>query len=98
VRCCTCFRNAVNDFKHLPYNFTFDGSHTDPIQESIRDALLAFMSAIGQAQAEATKLAQQAGIAHAQATEESISDGSPATTVSNSSASSTCWLQIRTSP
>jgi hypothetical protein len=32
-------------------------------------ALLAFMSAIRQAQAEATKLAQQAGIAHAQATE-----------------------------
>lgn len=50
-------------------NFTFDGSQTDPIQKSIRDALLAFMSAIGQAQAEATKLAQQAGIAHAQATE-----------------------------
>jgi putative DNA-invertase from lambdoid prophage Rac len=49
-------------------NFTFDGSQTDPIQKSIRDALLAFMSAIGQAQAEATKLAQQAGIAHAQAT------------------------------
>jgi putative DNA-invertase from lambdoid prophage Rac len=49
--------------------FTFDGSQTDPIQKSIRDALLAFMSAIGQAQAEATKLAQQAGIAHAQATE-----------------------------
>jgi putative DNA-invertase from lambdoid prophage Rac len=50
-------------------NFTFDGSQKDPIQKSIRDALLAFMSAIGQAQAEATKLAQQAGIAHAQATE-----------------------------
>jgi DNA invertase Pin-like site-specific DNA recombinase len=50
-------------------NFTFDGSQTDPIQKSIRDSLLAFMSAIGQAQAEATKLAQQAGIAHAQATE-----------------------------
>jgi putative DNA-invertase from lambdoid prophage Rac len=50
-------------------NFTFDGSQTDPIQKSIRDALLAFMSAIGQAQAEATKHAQQAGIAHAQATE-----------------------------
>jgi putative DNA-invertase from lambdoid prophage Rac len=50
-------------------NFTFDGSQTDPVQKSIRDALLAFMSAIGQAQAEATKLAQQAGIAHAQATE-----------------------------
>jgi putative DNA-invertase from lambdoid prophage Rac len=50
-------------------NFTFDGSQTDPIQRSIRDALLAFMSAIGQAQSEATELAQQAGIAHAQAIE-----------------------------
>jgi putative DNA-invertase from lambdoid prophage Rac len=50
-------------------NFTFDGSQKDPIQKSIHDALLAFMSAIGQAQAEATKLAQQAGIAHALAIE-----------------------------
>jgi putative DNA-invertase from lambdoid prophage Rac len=30
-------------------NFTFDGSQTDPIQKSIRDALLAFISAIAQA-------------------------------------------------
>jgi putative DNA-invertase from lambdoid prophage Rac len=50
-------------------NFTFDGLQTDPIQKSIRDALLAFMSAIGQAQTEATKLAHQAGITRAQATE-----------------------------
>jgi DNA invertase Pin-like site-specific DNA recombinase len=78
-------------------NFTFDGSQTDPIQKSIRDVLLASMSAIGQAQAEATKLAQHAGIAHAQATERVYLDGSPATAASSSSASSTYWLRIRTS-
>jgi putative DNA-invertase from lambdoid prophage Rac len=43
--------------------------HRRFIQTSARGHLLAFMSAIGQAQAEATKLAQQAGIAHAQASE-----------------------------
>jgi putative DNA-invertase from lambdoid prophage Rac len=50
-------------------NVTFDGSQTDLIQNAIPDALLAFMSAIGQGQTEATKHAQQAGIAHAQTTE-----------------------------
>ena len=47
--------------------FTFDGSTSDPIQKAIRDSLIAFMSATAQAQAEATKSAQRAGIAHAQA-------------------------------
>jgi putative DNA-invertase from lambdoid prophage Rac len=45
---------------------TFDGSATDPIQQAVRDALIAFMAATAQAQAEATKEAQKAGIAHAQ--------------------------------
>jgi putative DNA-invertase from lambdoid prophage Rac len=48
-------------------NFTFDGATKDPMQKAVRDALIGFMAALGQAQAEATKLAQQAGIAHAQA-------------------------------
>ncbi|KIC39398.1 recombinase family protein [Leisingera sp. ANG-M7] len=43
-------------------NMTFDGSTTDPIQEAVRDALIAFMAATAQAQAEATKEAQKAGI------------------------------------
>ncbi len=47
---------------------TFDGSTTDPIQCAVRDALIAFMAATAQAQAEATKEAQKAGIAHAKAT------------------------------
>lgn len=48
-------------------NMTFDGATTDPIQQAVRDALIAFMAATAQAQAEATKEAQRAGIAHARA-------------------------------
>jgi DNA invertase Pin-like site-specific DNA recombinase len=44
---------------------TFDGSTTDPIQKAVRDAMIAFMAATAQAQAEATKAAQKAGIIHA---------------------------------
>lgn len=43
-------------------NMTFDGTTTDPIQQAVRDALIAFMAATAQAQAEATKEAQRAGI------------------------------------
>jgi putative DNA-invertase from lambdoid prophage Rac len=43
----------------------FDGSTADPIQKAVRDAMIAFMAATAQAQAEATKAAQKAGIAHA---------------------------------
>jgi putative DNA-invertase from lambdoid prophage Rac len=39
---------------------TFDGSTTDPMQCAVRDALIAFMAATAQAQAEATKSAQRA--------------------------------------
>ena len=45
---------------------TFDGVTTDPMQQAVRDALIGFMAAMAQAQAEITKAAQQAGIAHAQ--------------------------------
>jgi DNA invertase Pin-like site-specific DNA recombinase len=44
---------------------TFDGSTKDPIQKAVRDALIGFMAATAQAQAEATKAAQKAGIAAA---------------------------------
>lgn len=43
----------------------FDGSMRDPMQQAVRDALLGFMAALSQAQAEATKEAQRAGIEHA---------------------------------
>lgn len=50
-------------------NFTFDGSTQDPVQKAVRDSLIAFMAATSQAQAEATKEAQIAGIAHAKGQE-----------------------------
>jgi putative DNA-invertase from lambdoid prophage Rac len=51
-------------------NMTFDGSTKDPMQMAVRDALIAFMAATAQAQAEATKEAQRAGIANAKAQED----------------------------
>lgn len=43
----------------------FDGATKDPVQQAVRDALIAFMAATAQAQAEATREAQRAGIAAA---------------------------------
>lgn len=48
-------------------NMTFDGATSDPMQQAVRDALIGFMAATAQAQAEATKEAQRAGIEHAKA-------------------------------
>ena len=45
----------------------FDGATKDPMQQAVRDALIGFMAAQAQAQAEVTKEAQRAGIAHARA-------------------------------
>jgi putative DNA-invertase from lambdoid prophage Rac len=44
---------------------TFDGATNDPMQQAVRDSLIAFMAAMAQAQAEVVKEAQKAGIAHA---------------------------------
>ncbi|CAM5766956.1 hypothetical protein LMIY3S_01998 [Labrys miyagiensis] len=41
---------------------TFDGAARDPMQQAVRDTLIGFMAALSQAQAEATKEAQKAGI------------------------------------
>lgn len=49
---------------------TFDGSASDPMQKAVRDAMIAFMAASAQAQAEATKAAQRAGIEHAKRLDE----------------------------
>lgn len=46
----------------------FNGATKDPMQEAIRDAMIAFMAASAQAQAEANKEAQKAGIANAKET------------------------------
>ena len=47
----------------------FGGATKDPMPQAVRDALIAFMAATAQAQAEATKEAQKAGILHAQESE-----------------------------
>lgn len=46
-------------------NMTFNGATTDPMEQAVRDALIGFMAATAQAQAEATKEAQKAGIEYA---------------------------------
>ncbi|MBN9445114.1 recombinase family protein [Bosea sp. (in: a-proteobacteria)] len=53
--------------KTIINRMTFDGATKDPMQQAVRDALIAFMAASAQAQAEATKAAQTAGIEHAKA-------------------------------
>jgi putative DNA-invertase from lambdoid prophage Rac len=53
--------------KTIINKMTFDGATSDPMQMAVRDALIGFMAATAQAQAEATKDAQKAGIAHAKA-------------------------------
>jgi putative DNA-invertase from lambdoid prophage Rac len=59
---------------------TFDGATKDPMQQAVRDALIAFMAATAQAQAEATKEAQRAGIAHAKANEDTYRGRKPSYT------------------
>ncbi len=44
----------------------FDGATKDAMQQAVRDALIGFMAATAEAQAEATKEAQKAGISFAQ--------------------------------
>jgi putative DNA-invertase from lambdoid prophage Rac len=48
---------------------TFDGATTDPMQQAVRDALIGFLAATAQANAEAIKEAQRGGIALAKAKE-----------------------------
>lgn len=49
--------------KTIINGLTFDGATADPMQAAVRDALIGFMAATAQSQAEATKEAQKAGIA-----------------------------------
>ncbi len=53
--------------KTIINGMTFDGATKDSMAQAVRDALIGFMAALSQAQAEATKEAQKAGIAHAKA-------------------------------
>lgn len=61
--------------KTIINRMTFDGATTDPIQQAVRDALIAFMAASAQAQAEATKVAMRAGIDFARANNENAYRG-----------------------
>lgn len=58
----------------------FDGAAKDPMQQAVRDALIAFMGATAQAQSEATKEAQRAGIAHAKARDDAYRGRKPSFT------------------
>ncbi|PCJ85716.1 MAG: recombinase [Hyphomicrobiales bacterium] len=53
-------RTIINDM-------TFDGSTCDPVQQAVRDTMIAFLAATAQAQAEANSIAQKAGIELAKA-------------------------------
>ena len=80
-------------------NLTFDGAIKDPMQQAVRDALIAFMAASAQAEAEANKEAQRAGIAHAKARMTSLTlVVSPATTGSNSRLRRRCWRTVPAFP
>ena len=59
---------------------TFDGATKDPIQKAVRDALIGFVAATAEAQAEATKAAQRAGIEHAKASGERYKGRKPSFT------------------
>src|SRR3984893_5665093 len=52
-------------------NFSFDGATKDPMQQAVRDALIGFMAATAQAQPEAPKASQRAGIEHAKGRQDS---------------------------
>ena len=58
--------------KTIINGMTFDGATKEPMAQAVRDALIGFMAALSQAQAEATKEAQKAGIAHAKHREEKV--------------------------
>jgi DNA invertase Pin-like site-specific DNA recombinase len=61
--------------KTIINGMTFDGATKDPMQQAVRDALIGFMAALSQAQAEATKEAQKAGIAHAMTRKDKVYRG-----------------------
>jgi DNA invertase Pin-like site-specific DNA recombinase len=58
----------------------FDGATKEPMQMAVRDALISFMAALSQAQAEATKEAQRAGIEHAKGRDDAYRGRKPSFT------------------
>ena len=53
--------------KTIINRMVFDGAAKDPMQLAVRDALISFLAATAQAQAESLKESQKAGIAYAKA-------------------------------
>jgi putative DNA-invertase from lambdoid prophage Rac len=68
----------------------FDGATKDPMQTAVRDALVSFMAALSQAQAEATREAQHAGIEHAKARDDASVAGNRPSRAGNWIRSATC--------
>lgn len=65
---CDTIRELLNrgvTIKTVIHGMTFDASPDNAMQKAIRDALIGFMAAMAEAQAEATREAQKAGIEHA---------------------------------
>ena len=62
------FINRGVTIKTVINGMVFDGTTKDPTKKAIRDALIGFMAAMAEAQAEAIKEAQRAGISHHKAT------------------------------
>lgn len=74
------FMNRGVVVKTIINGMIFDGATTDPIAMAVRDALIGFMAATAQAQAEATKVAQKSGIAAAKEREDAYKGRKPAFT------------------
>lgn len=82
--------------KTIINRMTFDGATADPMQQAVRDALIAFIAASAQAQAEATKAAQAAGIEHAKAGNGNAYRGrKPSFTPAQMKPYGTCWRRMR---
>ena len=80
VRPCRLGPDPLSVVRTVINGLTFDGATKDPMQQAVRDALIAFMAATAQAQAEATKEAQRAGIEHAKANGEGYRGRKPSFT------------------
>ncbi|KAA8605798.1 recombinase [Salipiger aestuarii] len=71
------FMEAGVVVKTVINRFTFDGATDKAIEKAVRDSLIAFMAATAQAQAEATKAAQRAGIDHQRTADAALTSDDP---------------------
>jgi len=73
MKCGIVVRTVIN-------GLVFDGATKESMQMAVRDALISFMAALSQAQVEATKEAQRAGIEHAKARDDAYRGRKPSFT------------------